>query len=286
MGEKNGSTNDAFVDLHIHSKFSDGNFGVEEIIETAFKARLRALSITDHDCIDAVERAQVLGSSVNIEVIPGVELSTELGGLDIHVLGYHFDISDQRLIRKLNEFKDARYERAKKIVRNLNRMGVDLRFDTVEKIAGEGSIGRPHIADGLLKEELVSSFREAFEKYIGYSCPSYVEKMKCLPEESFRLIRGAGGVPILAHPQVTGCDERIPRFVQQGLMGIEVWHTEHTESSRKFYLEYCQKHQLVYTGGSDCHGSRKGKPSIGTLPIPYECVERIREASKRARVLA
>lgn len=282
MGEANGRKRER-VDLHIHSKYSDGNFSVEDIIELAFQVQLKAVAICDHDCIDAIPHAQTLGSSLNIEVISGVELSTELDGKDIHVLGYNFDCDHPELIAQLSLFKEACYERAKKIVKNLNGVGLDLRFDTVEKIAGEGSIGRPHIADALLKEELVYSFREAFDKYIGYDSPSYVEKMKFLPEEAFALIRKAGGVPVLAHPQVTACDERIPKFIEQGLAGLEVWHSEQSEPVRKHYMDYCDKHGLIYTGGSDCHGSRKGKPTVGSQPVPYKCVGLIKKASEEIR---
>lgn len=270
---------DARVDLHIHSRFSDGNFSVEEIIERAFKAQLKAISITDHDNIDAIKYAQHLGQSLNLEVISGVELSTVLGKKDIHVLGYNFDCDHPALLRKLAEFKEVRYERAKKIVKNLNAMGMDLRFDTVEKIAGDGCIGRPHIADALLKEELVNSYREAFDNYIGYDSSAYVEKMRFSPAEAFKLIREAGGVSVLAHPVVTNCDEHIPGFIKQGLMGLEVWYPEYTQRVRKYYLNYCSVRNLICTGGSDCHGSRKGKPLIGSQPVPYDCVEMIKKSS-------
>jgi hypothetical protein len=267
---------EARVDLHIHSRYSDGNLSVKEIIEQAFSARLKAIAITDHDCIDAIPEAGVLGESLNIEVIPGVELSSQSGGKDIHILGYNFDPRNPELIRELSAFKEARYTRAQKMVKNLNDMGIDLRFETVEQIAGDASIGRPHIADALVREELVGSFRDAFDKYLGYESPAYVEKKKFSPEEAFSLIRRAGGVPVLAHPQVTKCDELIPELIREGLMGLEVWHSEHTAQSQTFYLEYCKKYDLISTGGSDCHGSRKGKPSIGSQPVPYECVEKLR----------
>ncbi len=286
MGGREEVKGEARVDLHIHSRFSDGSLTVQDIIERAFLAQLRAISITDHDCIDAIPLAQKLGQSLNIEVIAGVELSANLDGKDIHILGYDFDPTDPELVGKLSEFKDARRERARKIVEKLNKMGIDLRFDTVEEMAGEGSIGRPHIADALLREELVGTYREAFERLIGYESPAYVDKMMFSPQEAFSLVRRAGGIPVLAHPQTTACDEHIPQFIRDGLMGIEVWHPEHTEQSRRFYLEYCRKRDLVYTGGSDCHGARKAKPLLGTLPIPYECVEMMRKTERVARSAA
>jgi 3',5'-nucleoside bisphosphate phosphatase len=266
-----------YVDLHIHTKFSDGTHPVHEILEAASGKKLKAISITDHDCIDAYPIAQELGAASGIEVIPGVELSSEIGGVDIHILGYFLDIHNPQLIAKLAELKKARYARAEKIVENLNRQGIDLRFETVLHIAGNASIGRPHIAAALLKEELVYSFREAFDKYIGYESPAYVEKLNMHPEEVFRLIRGAGGIPVLAHPGVTHVDERIQQFIGAGLMGIEVFHSEHNAAAERHYLQYCRKHGLSFTGGSDFHNRNQSKSEIGVPKVPYSAVESLKE---------
>ena len=214
-------TGKKYVDLHIHTKLSDGTYSVEEIINAASAKKLRVISITDHDCIGAYPFAQDFGNDCGIEVIPGVELSCEINGIDIHVLGYYVDITNIPLIIKLKELKEARYIRAEKIVENLNNLGIDLRFETVLNIAGEAAIGRPHIASALLKEELVYSFREAFDKYLGYESKAYVKKLTISPQEVFELIRQAGGIPRSGTPR---CYERrcnrIPQFVKDGLLGI------------------------------------------------------------------
>ncbi|MDG5814111.1 PHP domain-containing protein [Chitinispirillales bacterium ANBcel5] len=277
MLPNNGSIR-KYVDLHIHTTFSDGSYTVKEVMEAAVARGLSAISITDHDCTDAYPLALQLGRSMGIEVIPGVELSSDIQGTDIHILGYYVDITCPALINKLKEMKAARYLRAQKIVSNLNKQGVDLRFDTVLSVAGLGAIGRPHIAAAMLKEELVYSFREAFEKYIGYGLPAYVEKLKMQPREVFDLVKQAGGIPVLAHPAVTKVDERIPEFIRDGLMGIEVYHPEHPRAAERHYLKICKKYHLAYTGGSDFHYSANHhKSDIGLPRTPGGTVKSLKQ---------
>jgi predicted metal-dependent phosphoesterase TrpH len=265
-----------YVDLHIHTKFSDGGHSLQEIMDMVCARSLRAVSITDHDCTDAYPAALDMGKAVGVEVIPGVELSSEIQGIDIHVLGYYVDFSNRAFTAKLREMKEARFARAQKIVSNLNRQGIDLRFETVLGIAGDAALGRPHIASAMLKEELVFSFREAFEKYIGYNSPAYVEKLKMSPKEVFDLIKSAGGIPVLAHPGVTGVDERIQEFIRDGLQGIEVNHTEHPEAAVRHYIRICKKNNLAITGGSDFHSSNHNKFELGWPRVTYAAVESLK----------
>lgn len=265
------------VDLHIHTIFSDGILTVREVLDAAHAKGLKAISITDHDCTDAYPLAVEIGLEMGIEVISGVELSSEIDGTDIHILGYFVDPGNPALSKKLAEMKEARFIRAQKIVDNLNKQGIDLRFETVLGIAGVGAIGRPHIAAAMLREELVYSFREAFDRYIGYGLPAYVEKLKMHPKEVFDLIKGAGGIPVLAHPGVTQVDVRIPVFVSEGLMGIEVYHTEHPASAERYYMRIAKKHLLAVSGGSDFHNSNHNKSEIGSPSVPYNTVMSMKE---------
>ncbi|MDR2578986.1 MAG: PHP domain-containing protein [Chitinispirillales bacterium] len=265
-----------YVDLHIHTKFSDGSSTLEEVMEAVAGKGLAAISITDHDCVDAYPLALEMGKDLGVEVIPGVELASEIQGIDIHILGYYVDFNNPEFTEKLHEMKEARFVRAQKIVSNLNKQGIDLRFETVLAIAGEGAIGRPHIASAMLKEELVFSFREAFDKYIGYDSPAYVEKLKMSPKEIFDLIKRAGGVSVLAHPGVTRVDERIPEFIRDGLQGIEVSHTEHPDAAIRHYLKICRKNSLAFTGGSDFHSDKHRKFELGYPRVPYAAVESLK----------
>ncbi len=272
-----GAAGAKYVDLHIHTRFSDGACTVEQIIEQAVAQGISTLAITDHDNTDGCAEAISLGRAVGIEVIPATELSAEIDGHDIHVLGYYVDPENARLKEKLHEMKETRLIRAEKIVNNLNRQGIDLRFETVLKIAGNGAIGRPHIATAMLQEELVYSFKEAFEHFIGYDSPAYVEKLKMTPAEVFALVRDAGGLPILAHPGVTRVDERIPQFVADGLAGIEVYHSEHTYALQRHYMEIARKNGLVGTGGSDFHSPTQTRAEIGYPRVHAIVVEKLKE---------
>ncbi len=269
IGEEKGN-----VDLHIHTKNSDGAFTVDQVLDVAEKRGLSTISITDHDTLSAYPYATEEGAKRGIEVITGAELSCELNGKDIHILGYFMDPHNKELCDALEKMRDARYHRAKQIVENLNNIGVDLQFSTVLRYAQEGAIGRPHIASALLHEELVFSFRDAFDRYLGYTSAAYVEKMQMSPTETFDLIKGAGGVPILAHPGVTKVDELIPQLVRMGLAGLEVYHSEHNSAVRRHYAGICRKHKLLFTGGSDfhCHTHRPHQVEIGDPAIRHSLI--------------
>jgi hypothetical protein len=238
---------------------------------------LTAISITDHDCIDAYPSAFELGTQMGIEVIPGLELSSETEGIDLHILGFYVDINNSVLNRTLKDMKDARYVRARSMVDNLNKQGIDLRFETVLSMAGVGAIGRPHIAAAMLKEELVYSFREAFEKYLGYGLPAYVEKYRMKPKEVFDLIKQAGGIPVIAHPGVTKLDARLPEFIHDGVLGLEAYHTEHSAAVQQNYVKIARKYGLALTGGSDYHNNSHNKSEIGIPRVPYSTVKSLKE---------
>lgn len=269
------------VDLHLHTINSDGLWSVEKLVRKIANLGLRAFSITDHDSVDAYPEAFELGEELGLEVISGCEFSSEIDGADVHILAYFMDINNRDLTEKLLEIKDIRYKRAKKIVENLNKQGIDLQFQTVLDIAKGGAIGRPHIANALMQEELTYSFKEAFDKFIGYKSPAYVEKLKITPKEVFDLVLNAGGIPILAHPGVTKVDERIKGFIRDGLKGLELYHSDHNAARKRYYRDYCRKNDIIYTGGSDFHGHAQSRVQIGIPRVPYSVVEKLYELREK-----
>ena len=259
-----------YIDLHAHSDCSDGVHSPEELVSQARGAGLRALAITDHDAVDGVERAQRV-SPRDLEIVPGVELSAREGASDVHILGYCFDPAHQELLAYLETFRSHRLSRAKGIVRKLNDLGVPLELESVIAHAQDGrtSIGRPHIARALLKNNQVESIQDAFTRYLGNHAPAYVPKVSFAVKDAIGIIHGAGGAAVLAHPGSLRRDELIPDFVECGLDGLEVIHPDHTETVRRSYGQLASKYGLITTGGSDYHGPMPGRCGLGGMKVPY-----------------
>lgn len=271
------------IDLHLHSTCSDGTSEPEAVVQNACVHGLKAISLTDHDCVDGVRAAMDAGKALGVEVIPGAELSTTFDGKDIHILAYFIDCARPGLLSYLQIFRDERQRRAERIVDRLNQLGVGLTIEDVMARAGDGAVGRPHIADALVEEGYVFSISEAFQKYLGYNRPAYEQKYFLSPEEAVRLIHEAGGLACLAHPGIYNRDDLLPALVACGLDGIEAVHPKHTPEQIRRYEEFADRHGLLKTGGSDCHGSGRGEPTMGTVHVPYAFLERLRGAEVKSR---
>ncbi len=265
-----------FADLHIHTNESDSTFSPEEVVKYAAKLNLSAISITDHDSVDAISIVKQYAEKYNIEVIPGVELSTDASGDEVHILGYYVDYTDKWFLDKLKIFKDARVKRAKHIIEKLNELGFLISFEDIYNISGEGAIGRMHIARAMLEKKYVSTIQEAFYRFLGKGKKAYVKKYKMTPSEAINIIKKANGISVLAHPQIMNNDSLILEMIKDGLDGIEVYHSDHTSDGIKKYLQIAKKNNLLVTGGSDCHGIGKGRILMGTVQIPYDLVEKIK----------
>ncbi len=269
-----------YIDLHLHTHFSDGIFSPEEIVECAVKNNLMAIGITDHDSLEGIGPAIVSSGKYQLEVVPGVELTAEADNKEIHLLGYYIDWQNEEFRDKLRMLREVRVERARKMVKKLRELEVDISFHKVEDISKGGAIGRPHLAQVILQAGYVGSVEEAFRKYLGDGCPAYIKKYRFTPEEAMKLIVDMGGVPVLAHPSLVGNDELIPRLIKDGLRGIEVYCTNHDSGSLLRYEGLARQYGLIPTGGSDYHGLVKGGISMGKVRVPYSCLERLKEARK------
>jgi 3',5'-nucleoside bisphosphate phosphatase len=272
-----------FVDMHMHSTFSDGALSVNSLIDFCAEQGLSAISVTDHDNIDSFEAGKERAKELGIEYVPGVEISSSVGGSDIHILGYLFDPTHLRLNRTLVELRKRRIDRARQIVDRLEERGVSVNYERVMARAQGGSVGRAHIATQLMEEEYVTTFQEAFTKYLGNDSDlmADLDTVKLSPAEAIGLILEAGGVPVMAHPSKTNRDDLLEMLVESGLMGIETYCHGQTQASCQKYKSIALKYNLVCSGGADFHTKRMdGRNSPGSLKIPYKVLDMLKEAKE------
>lgn len=275
---KETKSDNRVCDLHIHTTFSDGLLTPEQVVTTAKDKGLSVIAIVDHDAIRGIIPAIKKAKEFNMEIVPAVELSCLVRDLDIHIIGYFIDYKNSKLNSILSEIQQNRLERAKKMIEKLAQQGAEVEIERVLELAGNGAVGRPHIAQALLEEGYISCYDEAFWKYIGYHCPAYVPKDKYSPQQAIKLIKDFHGVPVLAHPLSYNNHSIIDFLIDQGIRGLEVWRPDHNETDVKFLINYALNHNLLITGGSDCHGGRKGKITIGEIKIPYKYVSELKNA--------
>ncbi len=264
------------VDLHVHTSASDGAYTPFEMVQEAVARGLTAIAITDHDTTAAIDGALEAAKGTALEVIPGIELSAEWGAREIHILGYYLDHHDGALLEKLEILRQARRERAWKMVRKLAGLDILLCWHRVIEIAGESSaFGRPHIAQALQEKGYVASMNEAFDRYIGLGGPAYVARHKLTPVEAIKMITGAGGLPVLAHPR--GQEQILPELLEAGLVGLEAYHPSCAVGESEALVQLAEKYDLISTGGTDFHGRAGfGTVALGEVRVPAESVERLR----------
>ena len=268
-----------FADLHLHTTYSDSTFSPGELFREAVSNGIAAIGIVDHDTVQGLEVSAALSGDAGVELIPGIELTTQYAGMEIHILGYLIDYKNPQLLERLDLFKKTRIERVYKIVAKLKEEGVILDPQKVLAMAPEGTVGRMHIARVMVNEGVVNSVPMAFKKYIGDKCRAYVLGFQLSPAQAIGLIKEVGGVAVLAHPYCIQNDAILFEIIEVGIMGLEVYYPEHTQGMVNFYLEVAKKHNLLVTGGSDCHGNAKPDIKVGTVKIPYDLVERLKEAT-------
>ena len=273
----------AHIDLHLHTTLSDGSLTPEALVAAAAARDVRLIAITDHDEIEGIIPAQLTGRSLGVEVLSGVEINTTVGREEIHILGYGFPADSPVLRDGLQGLRAARQQRVVLIVERLRALGYPLELQRVAEIAGDGSMGRPHIARALLREGYVTSMSDAFERLIGHHGPAYVPRAQFQPEEAIALIRRGGGIAVLAHPGKLGDPPRILRqMVDAGLQGLEVYHTDHSSAVTARMHKLARGYDLLVTGGSDSHGPDVMRSvTIGSVPVPEEVAQAVLAAVQR-----
>lgn len=273
--------------MHIHTIYSDGTLTPEEVVKCAYKMKLSAISITDHDSVDGIEEALSVAMKYGIELVPGIELSSEVissfQNSEMHILGYFIDYKSKELKNILNIFKRTRYDRAIKILKKLNDNGLVLKDTSFVENAASKVIGRLHFAKALVEENLTRSIQEAFQRYLSNGKPAYVPKYYISPRDAIKIILSAGGVPVIAHPYFAHYNDRnmLRSLIKNGLMGIEVWHIKHSEDVVKKLLKLADEFNLNVTGGSDCHGKYKKESFIiGKVKVPYYVFESLKKLKR------
>ena len=278
------------IDLHIHTTASDGTFTPTEIVAHAIKLKLKAIAIADHDTLAGSSEALNSGIPAALEFLTGVEISAAPPPFyhhagSFHLLGYSINLDDTELNQTLEKLQLARKNRNPAIIDRLNELGIPIRLDEVREEAGDVQLGRPHIAQMMIRKGVVSSIDEAFDQFLGTDKPAYVDKYRVKCSKAINAIRGAGGIPVLAHPSLleyeseSQLDDLIGQLKQMGIQGVEVYYSQHTADQTRLFAELAQRHDLLMTGGTDFHGSIHPDIEMGTgkgnLFVPYELYDKL-----------
>jgi hypothetical protein len=273
-------------DLHTHTTYSDGTFTPEEIVAKALGKSLTAVAITDHDTTEGNKEAADAALSTDLQVIPGVEISTAWTTGILHILGYYVDSTHDLLSSRLAQLRNARRTRISTIVEKLRDLNILITEQDVYGYAGDGSPGRPHVANVLVDKGFVRTSQEAFDNYLAKGASAYVEKVKLEAHESISLIREAGGVAIMAHPYTLGYEnpralgDCLDQLKEMGLEGIEAYYPRHSHEQVMTYARLAKERGLMVTGGTDFHGANKPDIDLGVIPghspLPLTILEELR----------
>ncbi|UCD77820.1 MAG: PHP domain-containing protein [Desulfobacterales bacterium] len=278
------------IDLHIHTTASDGTLTPAEVISRADRLKIKAIAITDHDTVSGSKEALRCGIPPSLGFLTGVEISAAPppfypGSGSFHLLGYSIRLDDTELNQSLATLRQARKNRNPAIIDRLNDLGIPLTLEEVRKEAGAGQLGRPHIAQAMVKKGVVATIDEAFDKFLGTGRPAYVNKYRIECIQAIEGILGAGGIPVLAHPGLLDCksddqfDQLITGLKEMGIQGVEVYYSEHTPKQTRLFAELAQRHNLLMTGGTDFHGAIQPEIEMGSgtgnLFVPYELYENL-----------
>jgi predicted metal-dependent phosphoesterase TrpH len=281
----------SIADFHMHSTFSDGRLTPTQLIELAYRNGVRIMSLTDHDIVDGLPEAfEAAARYPDFTLIPGIEMSTDVPGNEVHIVGHFIDWQDERFRQQLVHLQDSRLQRARKMVDRLAELGKPVAWERVEAFAGEGAVGRPHIALALVEAGQCASVNEAFERYLGRTAPAYVERERLTPGEVIGMLAAAGGLATLAHPrelhQAGALEGLLGELAAAGLTGMEVYYQDYREDEISVLRALADKHGLIPMGGSDYHAlGRPEEREPGDIPLGPEPVERFLALAQRRGVL-
>ena len=276
----------AAVDLHLHTLASDGRLTPTQLVQMAASQGLRTIAVSDHDTTDGLAEAMEAAKNFpSLRIIPGIELSADVPGDEVHVLGYFFDPGDAALQSELARFREGRLGRAKAMVDRLGELGIHVEWERVQHFAGDGAVGRPHIALALVEAGYCKEPKDAFPEYLGRNGLAYVERVKLTPAQAVGMIQSAGGVAVLAHPAyMNDMEAGIANLAGAGLTGMEVHYAKYREDTIRQLARLAREYDLIPCGGSDYHGLGNSDECLpGENGPPMETVERLEAAAYVAR---
>lgn len=283
------------VDLHLHTQASDGTLSPTELVNLCAERGLKTIAISDHDSTEGLAEAYTaIQNFPDIEIIPAIELSTDVPGSEIHVLGYFIDTSDAAFQQTLTRFREGRYERGRLMVEKLVELGYSITWERVREIAGDAAIGRPHIATAIVEAGYFEYSKDVFDSLIGRNGPAYVERAKLTPEDAIRMLRENGAAPVMAHPtysavksdrgDVQSLEETLAQLQTHGLEGVEVFYGDYTPEQVAYLKDIAENLGLIPCGGSDYHCSgNPGEPEPGSVGPPAQTVARLKDAHHSIR---
>ena len=278
------------VDLHLHTRASDGTLTPTELVNLCASRGLKTIAISDHDSTEGlIEAFAAADKHADLDIIPAIELSTDVPGSEIHILGYFVDTEDSEFQATLKRFREGRYDRGRTMVERLNDLGYDITWPRVQEIAGDASIGRPHVASAMVEAGYFRYPSEVFDSLIGRQGPAYVERAKLTPEDAVGLLLRNGAAPVMAHPtysrvksdrgDVQSLHETVAGLKLHGLAGVEVFYGDYTPEQVSYLKRIADDLDLIPCGGSDYHCSgNPGESEPGTVGPPKSTVERLKSA--------
>ncbi len=267
-----------FVDLHLHTTYSDGSYTPQELVKKAKKLGYSAIAVTDHDTIAGIQKTLNAGQKNNLEVIPGIEFNTLINDIEVHILGYFIDYQNKELIELLEKIKKERRERIEKMIDLLKELyNFNITIDEIREFSADNILGRGHIARLLTKKGYVNNWEKVFDEYIGKGKPAYVKRKKISPFRAIDIIKKSKGIPIIAHPGLIDDYNTFQQIINYGIEGLEVFYLEHTEEEIEYFHKLAKENSLLITGGSDCHGPKnKDGLRLGKIRLDYSHLDKLK----------